>query len=260
MRTIRLIWIAGLGSIASSCAAPVTHELPPPSARPAPVETRAPALPAAPTDPPPSVVHVVSPGQTLWRIAKAYGVPLEKLAESNGIEDPTRVEVGTALRIPGASRPLDVPPYPLPIPRPEVEGGRLSVGDGSDLVWPVAGGVVLSHFGAARRSHRHAGLDIRGSRGQEIFAARAGLVTFSGTQRGYGKVVIVDHGDGLQTLYAHANALVARQGDHVERGQAIATVGRSGNATTDHVHFEVRRDGVPIDPSPLFQSIAEVLH
>jgi LysM repeat protein len=201
---------------------------------------------------------VVAPGQTLWRIAKVYGVDLERLAAFNGIVDPTRVDVGMAIRIPGASRTLDVPPYPLPIPPPSPEGPMLSDEGTADLVWPVDGGVVLSHFGAARRAHRHAGLDIRGFRGQEIVAARAGRVRFSGVQRGYGKVVILDHGDGMQTLYAHAHDLVVREGDRVERGQTIATVGRSGNASTDHLHFEVRRDGVPIDPSPLFHSVAEV--
>jgi murein DD-endopeptidase MepM/ murein hydrolase activator NlpD len=75
-------------------------------------------------------------------------------------------------------------------------------------------------------------------------------VVFSGQQRGYGKVVVVDHGDGEQTVYAHNSKNLVAAGDEVERGAEVALVGRSGNATTEHVHFEVRRGGVPVDPLP----------
>jgi murein DD-endopeptidase MepM/ murein hydrolase activator NlpD len=124
--------------------------------------------------------------------------------------------------------------------------------------WPVAGGHVVSYFGAHRRTHRHAGVDIAGDRGQEIIAARAGVVTFSGrTRTGYGNLVILDHGYGIESLYAHDQAVLVRIGDKVEKGQPIARVGRTGNATTPHCHFEIRKDRVPVDPLLYVSRLAE---
>ena len=116
------------------------------------------------------------------------------------------------------------------------------------LAWPVRGKEILSPFGVPRSDHRHAGLDIRGKAGDPVTAAAAGKVTYSGTMRGYGKTVILDHGGGLETLYAHNKKLLVSVGERVSRGQKIATVGRTGNATTEHVHFEVRRNQVAVDP------------
>jgi murein DD-endopeptidase MepM/ murein hydrolase activator NlpD len=82
-----------------------------------------------------------------------------------------------------------------------------------------------------------------------VLAAEAGRVVYAaGGMRGYGRTVIVDHGEGLRTLYAHNSELLVGEGQHVTRGQPIAHVGRSGNATADHCHFEVLRGDRPIDP------------
>jgi lipoprotein NlpD len=125
---------------------------------------------------------------------------------------------------------------------------RFDAGD-TDWLWPVHGGQVLSGFGAQRRDHAHMGVDIRGRQGQSVLAAREGRVRYSGsTMRGYGKTVIVDHGQGLSSLYAHNAELLVKVGQVVARGQSLARVGRSGNATTDHCHFEIRRYDRPIDP------------
>jgi murein DD-endopeptidase MepM/ murein hydrolase activator NlpD len=126
------------------------------------------------------------------------------------------------------------------------------------FTWPVSGGVILSYFDDPRRNHRHAGVDIRGAPGQEVVAARAGRVVFSGnTLRGYGNMVIVDHGEGMQTLYAHGAALLVDVGDVVASGQPIARVGRTGNATTEHCHFEIRKDKLPVDPLPYLTTVAQ---
>lgn len=116
------------------------------------------------------------------------------------------------------------------------------------LSWPVPGREILSPFGAPRRGHRHTGLDIRGRQGEPVTAAAAGKVVYSGKMQGYGKTVILDHGGGIETLYAHNDRLLVTVGDVVSPRQRIATVGRTGNATTEHCHFEVRRNGVPSDP------------
>ena len=194
------------------------------------------------------VWHVVEAGHTLWRIARTYEVPLERLSQVNGIDDPTTLAVGRRLLIPGATATRDVPAYP----RPMTPAGSVSPRPArSRFDWPVADGRILSGFRAPRRSHRHDGIDIGGKHGEPVRAAQSGRVIYSGsTLRGYGKTIIIEHGQELQTLYAHNSALVAREGDWVLRGQVVARIGRTGNATADHCHFEIRRNDIPVDPMP----------
>ncbi len=212
------------------------------------------------SDSPQGVFHRVEPGQTLWRIARVYAVPLEELREVNGLDEAGQLEVGQELFIPGAMSVLEVPPYPSPLPLVPVPAPKFLAPSARDLGfdWPVAGGQVISYFGARRRTHRHAGIDIAGDRGQDILAARSGVVTFSGrTRTGYGKLVIIDHGSGIESLYAHDQDVLVRIGDKVEKGQPIAKLGRSGNATTPHCHFEIRKDRVPVDPLLYVSRLAE---
>jgi lipoprotein NlpD len=211
-------------------------------------------------DSPQGVFHRVEPGQTLWRIARVYAVPLEELREVNGLDDAGRLEIGQDLFVPGATSVMAVPPYPSPLPLVPVPLPRTLAPPARDLgfEWPVAGGQVISYFGARRRTHRHAGIDIGGDRGQEILAARGGVVTFSGrTKTGYGKLVILDHGSGIESLYAHDQDVLVRIGDKVDKGQPIARLGRSGNATTPHCHFEIRKDRIPVDPLLYVSRLAE---
>ncbi|MHC5934300.1 murein hydrolase activator EnvC family protein [Nostoc sp.] len=94
----------------------------------------------------------------------------------------------------------------------------------------------------------HAGLDFAASYGSTIRAADSGIVIFAGWYGGYGRAVIIDHGKGITTLYGHTSELYVTEGQAVERGQAIAAVGSTGLSTGPHLHFEVRRDGTPVDP------------
>ena len=215
------------------------------------------AAPQEAPEPPAGVVHIVQPGQTLWRIARAYGIQLDVLAEANGIDDPSRVEVGTPIFVPGATVTIDVAAYPAPPPgvghkdvvRPEPS---------ADFLWPVSGGAFMRPFGEPRRHHAHAGVDIRGTLGQDILASRDGVVAFGGgTKTGYGTMVVLDHGDGVQTLYAHAQKVLVKPGDAVRRGQPIALLGRSGNATTEHCHFEIRLENRAVDPMPFLTGTNE---
>ncbi len=94
----------------------------------------------------------------------------------------------------------------------------------------------------------HEGLDIAAPAGTPIYATADGLVTFSGTQSGFGNMVVIDHGYGVITRYAHNNTLLAREGQRVKRGQVIATVGTTGHSTGPHLHYEIRINGVSINP------------
>ncbi|MBD2438452.1 murein hydrolase activator EnvC [Nostoc sp. FACHB-110] len=95
----------------------------------------------------------------------------------------------------------------------------------------------------------HAGLDFAASYGSTIRAADSGTVIFAGWYGGYGRAVIIDHGNGLTTLYGHTSELFVSEGQGVQRGQAIAAVGSTGLSTGPHLHFEVRRRGTPVNPA-----------
>lgn len=105
----------------------------------------------------------------------------------------------------------------------------------------------------------HAGIDFPGSRGQPILAAAAGKVSFVGQRSGYGNVVEVEHGNGLMTRYAHLSGFDARVGQAVKRGDKIARMGSTGRSTGDHLHFEVRLNGQPINPRRFLEAAQDVL-
>lgn len=119
-------------------------------------------------------------------------------------------------------------------------------------LWPVEG-YVSSEFGVRKHpvsgtNQRHDGIDVAVPRGTPVQATAAGVVTFAGDRGGYGLTVIIDHGYGLQTLYAHNSKLHARKGQTVRRGDLIAAVGTTGVSTGPHLHYEVMLHGKPINP------------
>jgi murein DD-endopeptidase MepM/ murein hydrolase activator NlpD len=116
----------------------------------------------------------------------------------------------------------------------------------SGLIWPV-NGRVTSGFGM-RWGRMHQGIDISASSGTPIRAAKAGVVITAGTMGGYGNVVIVSHGGGLSTLYAHQSRLGSAQGQQVAQGQIIGYVGSTGHSTGPHLHFETRVNGAAQNP------------
>lgn len=107
---------------------------------------------------------------------------------------------------------------------------------------------VSSPFGASRGYRRHAGVDLRNPKGTAIGSATDGVVIFAGYSGSYGNIIKVDHGEGLQTYYAHCDSIYVSVGETVVKGQTIGTVGRTGNATGNILHFEVRVNGVAKNP------------
>jgi murein DD-endopeptidase MepM/ murein hydrolase activator NlpD len=186
---------------------------------------------------------------------------MEVLLRANGLEDPTQIAAGSELFVPGATQELPVPSPDAPataarigpvrrhslstIPR---AGGRPldPAARGEPLAWPAAG-VLISGFGDRDRDH-HEGIDLACPEGTPVRAADDGLVLFSGERRGYGKLVLLAHGRNLVTVYAHNAENLVSEGDRVARGDKIARVGRTGNATGPHLHFEVRLGTRPRDP------------
>lgn len=123
---------------------------------------------------------------------------------------------------------------------------------------PVSVGYNSSSFGwrvdpFSGRSAFHEGLDFTAGVGTPIYAAAGGVVTASEQMPDYGKIVKISHGSGLETRYAHASELLVNVGEVVKKGQLIAKVGSTGRSTGPHLHFEVRRDGAPLDPRKFLQ-------
>ncbi len=121
---------------------------------------------------------------------------------------------------------------------------------------PIPGPRITSRFGArpdpyTGRRRVHSGIDIDAVRGQRVFAAADGRVSVASTRygRNWGTVVVIDHGRGLETLYAHLDRFTVRPGQRVKRGQTIGIAGRTGNATGIHLHFEVWQKGRRVDPA-----------
>lgn len=117
--------------------------------------------------------------------------------------------------------------------------------------WPV-NGVLTSHFGKWRGSRKrgryHIGVDIAAPHGTPILAPLNGSVIYAGRKGGYGLTVILDHGNGLATLYGHNSKLEVKEGDQVRKGQIISRVGSTGHSTGPHLHYEVRLEGHPVNP------------
>lgn len=113
--------------------------------------------------------------------------------------------------------------------------------------WPVSGW-ISSSFGYRGREF-HQGIDIVAPYGSTVRAAADGVVSFAGWRPGYGRLVILDHSSGYSTLYAHNSRIFVREGQGVKKGDPIAAVGSTGYATGPHLHYEIRRNGVPVDPT-----------
>lgn len=187
---------------------------------------------------------MVTPGETLFRIGKAYGVTYQELARVNGIKDAGQIKVGQRIFIPGATRPLPVetitPAEPAPaapvLPEPGFE----------TFLWPV-NGTVNSAFGP-RGSSFHDGIDIAAPEGTPILAIEAGEVIYSDQLRGYGNMVILRHAGGIVSVYAHNESNLVREGQSVVRGEVVARVGSTGRVSGPHLHFEIRRNNAAQDP------------
>ena len=128
-----------------------------------------------------------------------------------------------------------------------ISGSKVSLG--ISLIKPISG-IITSRFAESSRirSSRHTGLDISASTGTPIKAASSGTVTFSGRKGSYGNLLVITHGNGVQTYYGHCSALYASAGQTVSQGQVVAAVGSTGNSTGPHLHLEIRVKGVAYNP------------
>lgn len=183
-------------------------------------------------------LHTVQRGESLWDISRTYGVSIDEIAVTNSISDPSRLQIQTRLVIPGAQAQAAA------LRRDAVVStdGRLV----RNFEWPLRGR-ISSRYGL-RWGRTHHGLDVAVPVGTPIRAAAGGIVTFSGAQGGYGNIVIIDHGNGVETRYAHNSRNAVSRGQRVQRGALIAYSGNTGNSTGPHLHFEIRLRGQSVNP------------
>lgn len=184
------------------------------------------------------VLHEVKKGESLWNIANLYEVSMDEIIEANELSNPNSLQVGQKLLIPGAQALVSARQREALV---SANGQLLR-----NFSWPTTGR-ISSRFGP-RWGRMHYGLDIAVPTGTPVRAAAAGKVTFAGEQGGYGLLVKIDHGNNIETRYAHNSRIVVRAGQQVARGDIIAYSGNTGNSTGPHVHFEIRRNGIALDP------------
>ncbi len=181
------------------------------------------------------VYHRVKKNETLWNISKAYGVSLEEIADSNRIPNADKISVGQLIFIPKKFKKIDI------------DLSEIHSKCGS-FIWPVKGNVI-SYFGSTKFATKNKGVDISASFGENIIASRSGKITYcSDFMKGYGKIIIIDHGNSYQTIYAYNSLNLVRVGDYVKQNQVIAKVGKGGRAVTPSLHFEIRKEHEPQNP------------
>ena len=176
--------------------------------------------------------HRVEAGQTLWKISKLYDVDIDDIIRLNHISEEANVEIGQVLLIPNRLKPQNIP----------------IKSSGDDFIWPLKGRII-SGFGSNYHNLINRGINIQAPAGSDILATRAGRVVFYANSFGnYGKTVIIDHGDGLRSIYSRISEIFVQPGENVQRGSLVGRVGSSIRDKNSYLHFEIRKGAMPQNP------------
>jgi len=225
-------------------------------------------------------VHVVNRGDTLVGIARRNHLSVAELARANGIEPSAKLQLGMKLIVPAKSAAVapatqpalaQVAPSPatrmaMPAdPQQKVRLAQTSNIEEAPVVdtplkaseatgalptfrWPVRGKVIAG-YGAKTNGKANDGINLAVPEGTPVKAAEDGIVAYSGNElKGYGNLILIRHGNGYVTAYAHASELLVKRGDSIKRGQVIAKSGQSGEVGSPQLDFEIRKGPTPVDP------------
>jgi murein DD-endopeptidase MepM/ murein hydrolase activator NlpD len=184
----------------------------------------------------PGVLHVIGRGDTLWDLSRTYQVPLEAIYAANPEINPGALKIGARVIVPDVSTAV----------RRQMIVSRSSTASRQGFCWPLSGRITSGY--GLRWGKLHAAIDIAVSVGTTVKAAAPGTVTYAGWSGGYGYLVKIRHSGGYETRYGHNSRVLVKVGQQVDRGQAIARSGSTGYSTGPHLHFEVRKNGTPINP------------
>ena len=237
------------------------------------------------------VMHKISRGESIEDVALMYDVNIRKIIRVNQVLDPNDIKPGVELFIPDAKITTEYQKSLLVRSGVELErsgvdsndrnrrnssgsiasgrstsrknnvkaGNEITVASGVAIANPCDTTKINSSFGYRRdpfTGHRafHAGTDIKAEYGADVSAAMDGTVTYAGWMGGYGKLIVITDKNGYSTRYGHLSRINVRKGSQVRQGQTIGTVGSTGRSTGTHLHFEVRKDGNPINPQKVLNS------
>ena len=207
---------------------------------------------AAPADPGKlDAIYQVRQGDTLYSLSRRFEVPLDALAEANGLAAPFSLALGQSIVVPKVVPTLEVPEAPeaaaaaptlamdAPVPAPATGGA---------FAWPIRGAIVAG-YGALLDGVRNDGINIAAPAGAPVRASADGEVVYKGDElAGYGNLLLVKHEGGWVSAYAHTGSILVEKGERVLKGQVIAKVGDTGSVDAPQLHFELRHDLRPQDP------------
>ncbi len=197
-------------------------------------------------------IYTVKSGDTVGKIARTFGVEENSIFKYNNINGAGGLVIGKTIIIPGGKKLSNTVASTRTTTKTSTGAAAVieklvkpSTGkdSGGSMVWPTSGHRISQYY-----SWRHTGLDIADKIGTPLYAADAGTVEYSGWSNGYGNNVLINHGNGKKTRYAHASKLYVKVGEKVGRGEQIAAMGSTGWSTGSHIHFEVIVNGVKKNP------------
>ncbi len=197
-------------------------------------------------------VYNIKSGDTVGRIALRFGVEENSIFQYNNIKSAGDLKIGQTIIIPGGKKISDT--VAVKTTTTSRSGNAVAVieklinpkkapNSSTSMTWPTEGHRISQYY-----SWRHTGLDIANKVGTPLYAAESGTVEFAGWSNGYGNNVVINHGGGKKTRYAHASKLYVKVGEEVDRGEQIAAMGSTGWSTGSHIHFEVIVNGVKYNP------------
>ena len=194
--------------------------------------------------------HTVKSGETITGLAKKYDADVNEILDYNDMIEGEDLVAGSEIIIPGGTKPHPPAPQPAPTTKlasfSQVFGGTAPPSaaiSGTKLQWPSVTHRISQYYG-----WRHGGIDIDGEFGDPIYAAESGTVTSAGWYGGYGLQVVISHGNGMATRYAHLQNMYVSLGQSVSRGQTIGLMGSTGWSTGSHLHYEVIVGGATHNP------------
>ena len=226
---------------------------------------------------------VARPDDTVETIGARYRMSASVVAKFNGMDTTTPIRSGQLLRIPAggratreavlseamdrsarnyapapkspdmADRSIAMHASPRASERRAPPGPRMAQLQSKGtfrFAWPISG-PVISSFGPDAQGARNDGINIAVARGLPFRAAASGRISYAGSLRGYGNLIIITHPDGFVTAYAHADDIAVSRGEDVAKGQVIGTTGETGGVDRPQLHFEIRRGVKPVDPERL---------
>ncbi|MBN2119455.1 MAG: peptidoglycan DD-metalloendopeptidase family protein [Candidatus Omnitrophica bacterium] len=171
--------------------------------------------------------HVVKKGQTLWAISNYYNVPLEEIAEENNLNTASKLRIGQILKIPISRKKIKM--------------------DLGIFQWPL-NGEIISHFNQKLPDRINKGIDIKPQDSFLVHASKKGIVEFSKALKGYGYTIILNHSQGVNTVYSNLSSSFVKEKEFVEENQPIGKIGKDVRKQEAFLHFEIRKEDVPLNP------------